>query len=201
MPESVSNLDQRGGRISALRHEPFNIRKYLIKDLENRGIIKIKSAPQEPWETYKNFKELLLKPAKPYNKRNVSEILGTDFNARLVKYLEVLQECVSPTQKTKVSILIEAIQFINQMQGNIDKLDKFDKIGVHVGNAYCNCSLEEIYSKCQGILPAQGADKSDRNKFDNFIGLCLFLSAASKLTYKRANDLVINPPFEKLPFT
>ena len=99
VPESSSNTDQRGFRISGLRHEPFNIRRYLIKDLEKRGIIKINSVPQEPWETYKNLKELLLKPAKPYNERNVSEILGTDFNARLVKYLEVLQECASQKKR------------------------------------------------------------------------------------------------------
>ena len=41
-----------------------------------------------------------------------------------------------PYPEKKVSILIEAIQFIDQMQGNIDKLDKFDKIGVQVDNAY-----------------------------------------------------------------
>jgi hypothetical protein len=47
VPESVSNLDQRGGRISALRHEPFNIRKYLLKDLEEKGI-KLHGPPKGP---------------------------------------------------------------------------------------------------------------------------------------------------------
>ena len=64
-----------------------------------------------------------------------------------------------------------------------------------------NWSLEKIYSECKGIFPAQGASKSDRNDFNGFIGLCLFLSAASKLKYKLANNLAGKAPFEKLPFT
>ena len=98
----------------------------------------------------------------------------------------------------KVHILIEAIKFIDQIQGVVKKLDRFDKIGIKVGNLYNNWSLKKIYSECKGIFPASN---SDGDKFDNFIGLCLFLGAASKLTYKLANELAINPPFEKLPFT
>ncbi len=103
VPESASNLDQRGARISALRHEPFNIRKYLIKDLEKKGI-KLDEPPREPWETYEDLKELLSRQEKDQGSaRKVSEILGPDFNARLVKYLGVLQERVSDNQKPKVN--------------------------------------------------------------------------------------------------
>ena len=103
VPESVSNLDQRGGRISALRHEPFNIRKYLIKDLEKKGI-KLDGPPKEPWETYKNFKELLLRlandpEARPNNQ--VSPILGRDFTEWLIIYLEILMEYACVTRNKK----------------------------------------------------------------------------------------------------
>jgi hypothetical protein len=173
----------------------------LIKDLENRGI-NIGPAPrEEPWETYPDLKKFLSKEAYVYPKVKVSDILGTGFNARLGEYLEVLRECVSPIQKKKVGILLEAIQFINQMKGDVDKLDRFDKIGVQVDGAYHNWSLDKIYSEGKGIFPAQGPSKSDRNDFNGFIGLCLFLSAASKLTYKLANDLAGQAPFAELPFT
>jgi Lipase (class 3) len=198
VPESASNLDQRGARISALRHEPFNIRKYLIKDLEKRGI-KLHEPPREPWETYPNLKELLSTRRKSYASRKVSEILGPDFNARLLKYLGVLHERVSANQKPKVNILIAAIEAIEAMK--TPAVDLSGKFWVMVGSARQQWSLEEIYSQCKGMFPAGGASKSDRNDFNNFIGLCLFLSAASELTYKEADELARKSPFDELPFT
>jgi hypothetical protein len=201
VPESVSNLDQRGGRISALRHEPFNIRKYLLKDLEKKGI-KLDGPPKEPWETYEDFKEMLLrleKDPKADPNAKVSEILGTDFNLRLVEYLGILKKFVDNTQKPKVELLIAAIKAIDRLPSVNRNLIRVIRVGDQA--PYQLLSLEDIYARCKGILPAQGADKSDRNNFDNFIGLCLFLSLASNSKYKDAVYHASQPPFEGLPFT
>lgn len=131
----------------------------------------------------------------------VSPILGTDFNGWLVIYLEVLLEYASDSannkQKEKVHFLIDAITSINQTPVVFNDRSPTTHVAVR-GN---NHTLETIYSTCKGIFPAQGADKSDRINFDNFIGLCLFLSVASNSKNKDAVYHASQPPFKKLLFT
>jgi hypothetical protein len=182
VPESVSNLKQRGGRISSLRHEPFNIRKYLIKDLQSKKILSDplpQDFPGEPWVVYKTFKNLLKTSGLM---GDVKQILGANFNTRLVEYLEVLFACVGQNEKPRVKIVIDAVKNINVL-------------AVHnIWGPYplvSHKTISQIYTDSNGIFPSD-AD------FDKFIGLCLFLSAASKLQYSVADAATGIVPFDSL---
>ena len=99
------------------------------------------------------------------------------------------------TKSNKVHFLIDAITSINQTHVVFDDRNPTTDVGVR-GNQH---TLEAIHSTCKGIFPAEGTDKSDRNDFDNFIGLCLFLSVASESLYK-VPRFANQPPFKGLAF-
>jgi hypothetical protein len=191
IPESPMYVGKRGLRISTLRHEPYLIREYLIKDLQRTGFPPPAGFPvQKPWKTFENFKGVLLELQNTPDQ--VSQILGRNFNARLVQYLDVLRATVNNDneQYRRLEGLRLAIRYID----TDPNYRLWDKVSVTQGNLTTRKTLNEVYTDSKGIF---GSD------FDKFLGLCLFLSVASKATFTQASTRVFKPtgivPFMKLP--
>jgi hypothetical protein len=191
-PESVMNLSKRGIVIDPLRHEPYLIREYLIKDLTQRGLLS-PPVPGPPWKTFKDFKEVLLEPRTGNDP--VSQILGTNFNDRLLLYLEVLGAIVSDSEKqSRVEELHQAIEYINTDPNYI----QWHFVSVNrktvTGPLLIQKNMVQVYKDSKNIIGSP---------FDKFLGLCLFLSVASKGTFTQASNRVFKPngiePFMDLP--
>jgi lipase (class 3) len=151
---------------SPLRHEPFNIRYYLIKDLENSQLNNGPAPREEPWKIFKTFKEILAEQGAG----EVSQILGTQFSIRLGQYLDVLGAIMSGHQeKQLISRLRKAI-----LEKEIDALESWIN------------EVASLYKESQELFQSDLAD---------FFGLCLFLGLASKTTYRKAHDLLLRKPF------
>jgi Lipase (class 3) len=163
------------------RHEPFNIRKCLIKDLQNKGLLCTPWPPagvpdRPPWDVFQNFKQLIW--SQPQANR-VSDILGPDFNRRLIFYLDVLDKVVPAETQGKVAILRKTVFRINA--------------GPYVPwgpPPMSRDTLLQIYKDNSDIYDAN---------FAHFIAVCLFLSIASNTTFTEAHtNGVETPPFKKL---
>jgi hypothetical protein len=154
----------------------------LIKDLQSKKILSDplpQDFPEEPWIVYKTFKNLLKTSGLM---GDVKQILGANFNTRLAEYLEVLFACVGQNEKPRVRTVIDAVNNINVLAVN------------NIWGPYplvLNKTISQIYTEANGIFPSD-AD------FDKFIGLCLFLSAASKLQYSVADAATGIVPFDSL---
>lgn len=160
---------------SPLRHEPFNIRYYLIKDLQQLGSLPSHLPPgpliQEPWKTFTNFKAVLAEPWQGTGE--ISQILGTQFFTRLGRYLDVLEATTSnPEEKQHKQHIIKLRKAI--LENEIDKLQLWI---IEVGF---------LYEESQNLFESDLAD---------FFGLCLFLGLASKTTYGEARNLSKTKPF------
>jgi hypothetical protein len=196
VPEHEMNptkFKKRGVLLAPSRHEPFHIRKYLIKDLQAKEILP-RDLPQdfpiaEPWKVFKNFKALLAELSNRDHTGQVSEILGADFNIQLRNYLLVLMRYKN--SDPRVGQLIAVVDHINSPAGAINWWG-----AIPASNApltFPGGTFYEIYRASQGIF------QSDSD-FDHFIGLCLFLTAASKTTYHDANTRTAAAPFMTLKF-
>jgi hypothetical protein len=157
---------------SPLRHEPYNIRKYYIKYLERqrakRGLLPPGppfGPPDEPWKVFKNLQVLIESLLRAGPNTGVDQILGPNFSARLLKYLDICESITSdPDKKPLIRDLSERIGEIRETESN--RIHEFLSIG--------EIRLWFLYENFE-------------NKFDSnlakFFGLCLFLSLASKMTY------------------
>jgi hypothetical protein len=177
-PDKLSPTDKTtiGGYGSSLRHEPYNIREYLIKDLQQRGVLPQPLPPgfpaQEPWKVFTNFKAVL---AGPWNGTDhVSQILGTQFSARLGQYFEVVEYIMSASQEK---------QPIIDLRNFLLKID-IDNLELQM------IPLQFFYEKLQSSFPS--------TYYTQFFGLCLFLSIASQTTYSHTLSLLKVKPFVDL---
>lgn len=182
-PDKLSPTDKTkiGGSGSPLRHEPCNIREYLIKDLQQQRVLgqplPAGFPAQEPWKIFTNFKAVL---AEPWNSNDyVSQILGMRFSDRLVQYLKVLETITSAGQeKQHISNLLKAIPDI----------DSKDLKSILI-------SLQVLCEALEDIFGERGSN------FTHFFGLCLFLSVASTRTYGDTLYWAKAKPFVGLPLT
>ncbi|HEY5777826.1 MAG TPA: hypothetical protein VIT00_03765 [Terrimicrobiaceae bacterium] len=175
IPEDFMDVSRRGLAVSALRHEPYNIRYYLIKDLQKLGFLPkhLPAGPltQEPWKIFKTFKDVLAEPWDGNANGQVSQILGMKFNDRLIQYLDVLEVIGKrDSQRQYISKLRMAI-----LNANIQGFDP---------------SIHPLYYEPKQLFTSELAQ---------FFGLCLFLTQATKETYAKMVKLLTIMPYNGLP--
>jgi|SRR5271166_1892187 len=157
-----------------VRHEPYNIRYYLIKDLQQLGFLPrhlpIGPLTQQPWKIFKNFKEMLAEPWDGNANGQVSQILGMNFNERLIQYLGVFEVMLKPgSQRQYIRKLHMAISNAN--------INGFDP------------SILPLYDEPKQLFTSE---------LVQFFGLCLFLTQATKETYARMVRLLTIRPYKDL---
>jgi hypothetical protein len=165
------------------RHEPYNIREWLIKDLQVRGFIDA-NPPNDsplfrpPWRALKTFEKvvrvLARAPGDP-----VSNVLGPDFNERLLLYLDVVYRVApSGSRRQRVSNLRD---FVKSVDKSPDPVLLWKQVP----------TLEQIYDNNKNIFDT---------KFEHFVGLCMLLSVASKGSVGGAQTHAFTmAPFNNLP--
>ena len=112
--------------------------------------------------------------AGPNNR--VDQILGPDFSARLLKYLDICESITSDPEKKHL---------IRDLSERIGEIRKTESDRIH---AFLSIGEIRLWFLCEKF----------ENKFDsdlaNFFGLCLFLSLASKMTCSDTLDLSKRKP-------
>jgi hypothetical protein len=161
-----------GGSFSGARHEPFNIRRYLIKYLQVSGSLSdplpVGFPSDEPWKVFTTFRDLIKDPSLaggggPQPTR-VDQILGTQFDVRLVQYMEILEAIIKSNEDK---------QLITDLRNAIRQ----------------KCELKDLIS-----LWNKFQDKFASN-YAQFLGLCLVLSLVSKMSLSEARKLLEGKSF------
>jgi hypothetical protein len=176
-PEKLINPTAKykiGPSWNPARHEPYNIRYYLIKDLQQLGFLPehLPTGPftQKPWKIFNNFKEVLAEPWDGNANGQVSQILGMNFNERLIQYLGVFEVMLKPgSQRQYIRKLHMAISNAN--------INGFDP------------SILPLYDEPKQLFTSE---------LVQFFGLCLFLTQATKETYARMVRLLTIRPYKYL---
>ena len=157
------------------RHEPFNIRNYLIKDLQRLG--KLGPRPledpltQEPWKVFANFRELIKDRFEKDSDSRIDQILGPKFDTQLSKYLDIWKDFLTTEEKRQL----------------ITRLEK------EIGQSWKQSSLMKLYGDAKSLFSSSEASAS------HFFGLCLFLGTAFKASLREARNNLDVPPFRDLP--
>ena len=149
------------------RHEPRNIRRYLIDELQRRNLFNsVEEANtlsnQKPWKVCTTFNEVLDEGGLG---DQVTEIFGGHFKTRLRQYLDVLIAEVPQDRQARLRGLQAFVANPNPGQ----------------------CQTE--YSNCRDVF----AYKDDH--FDKFLRLSIFLSTVQGMTYRRAKELAGDAQF------
>jgi len=197
VPETTSTNLLKTASYGGDRHEPYNMRKFLIKTLRKKGFsaVNLNQLSQlEPWLLCQNFRYVLTAlrkiplPGQGANTaKPVDTILGPTFNERLLLYLDAMYETVENDKKPAVDVLKQVVTQIAvvappaNIWGNPFNVTK--NLVQHN-----NLTLSDVFDLCKVIY---GDD------FSHFVGLCLFLSVANRL-----NDGVVaqsqnTPPFNR----
>ena len=162
--------------VSGARHQPFNIRRYLIKDLQKVGKLSDPLPPgfpsDEPWKVFKAFKELIKDPSLA-GQNTGDQILGPDFSVRLVKYLKILEAIASDAEQGLIKKLCIAIHDI----GRSDSGDVVEQ---------CVVDLSSLWQQLRD--PSAPIHTQ-------FLGLCCVLSLTSKMSFSRARKLLEEKSF------
>jgi hypothetical protein len=163
------------------RHEPYNIRKYLIRDLQQRKVLgqrlPMGFPAQEPWRVFSDFKKALLNPWDGDKNGPVSQIIGTQFSTRLVQYLNIVKDITSDPEEKML----------------VDDLSKFI---VEIKDSDINKFLPNKVTSL-GFLYDKFRDKFKSN-YAQFFGLCFILSLASKMTYSDTLGLLKGQQFKDM---
>ncbi len=160
----------------ALCHQSFNIRRYLIKDLQKVGKPSDPLPPEfpsnEPWKVFKTFKELIKDPSLA-GQNTGDQILGPDFSVRLVKYLKILEAIASDAEQGLIKKLCVAIHDI----GRSDSGDVVEQCVVDFSSLW-----QQLRDPSASI-------------HTQFLGLCCVLSLTSKMSFSRARKLLEEKSF------
>jgi hypothetical protein len=161
----------------AAHHEPYNIRKYLIRDLQAKRLlirgdqtandIEARTlSDQNPWETFFDFKELIQSRIAKNAPGHVGEMFPHMFSQRLTEYLDVLFEVLT---------------------GHAEK-NSINDLKAQIANP--TLPLQVIYDMCSPVYEPT---------FHKFLGLCIFLNHVQAGTYANARAQALTPPFVNLP--
>ena len=136
-----------------------------------------KEDAHEPWTVYASFPVLLQYVRdKCIYITNVSELLGPNFCTRLFYYLDLVQALVPDHKKMIIKALRLAVL-------EIDTRQPTDTWG-HLTVAENSIELNKMYLTWNNLLGNPGEPSGVT--FSEFLGLCLFLSIASKGTIANA---------------
>jgi Lipase (class 3) len=167
--------------INGARHQLFNLRRYLIKDLQQVGRLSDPLPPDfpsnEPWKVFKTFKELI-KDSSLAGQNTGDQILGPDFCGRLVKYLKIIEAITSDAEQG----LIKQVRIAIHDVGACDSGDGIEQRVVNLGLLLKQ--LRDPYASPFAAAQTQ------------FLGLCCALSLTSKMPFSRARKLLDEKSFE-----
>jgi hypothetical protein len=192
--KSMKSLVKDGKTAAPDLHQPYNIRSVLIHCLVEREFelnqLLTGADAKKPWWVYDTFPDLLkaVSLSRP-DINEVSKLLGPNFCGRLEHYLLEVRDVALPARQAGVDILRTAVMQIGaRAPGGAQR--PWDAVVINqVGLGW-----NYIYS--------QYADKIISDPFKKFLGMCLFLGAASMstvsdaLTQSKSMDF-----FKDLPFT
>jgi hypothetical protein len=175
-------------------HDPVVIRKWFIIWLRRAGLTLsnelIKADAHQPWTNHKTFKDVLdkLKSDIRVANQTVSEILGPNFNTRLELYLTVLRQIAPPSTQSTLLDLARAVHDIETGPLRTDQHRNIKWSDIRFGGKVE--SFENIYKSLPTLF---------NESFKEFLGLCLFLSIASKDSVTRAANVGLGvAPFDSL---
>ena len=166
--------------VSGARHQSFNLRRYLIKDLQKMGKLSDPLPPEfpsnEPWKVFKTFKELIKDPSLA-EQNTGDQILGPDFCVRLVKYVKILEAIARDPEQGLIKKLCSAIH-------DVGRSDSGDVVEQRV------VDLSLLWQQLRD--PSASPFASTHTQF---LGLCCVLSLTSKMSFSRARKLLEEKSF------
>jgi hypothetical protein len=171
-----------GAYFSGARHEPFNIRRYLIKDQQKVGKLPDPLPgtfpSDEPWKVFETFKGLIKELSLSVHYTRVDQILGTRFNVRLLQYLEIL-EAITKANEEK--------QLITELRKAIGEI-----IENSITNSFLANRLMSLVFLCEKFRDRLASNRAQ------FLGSCLVLSLASKMSLSEARQLLEGKSFAQV---